>query len=165
MRGRLSVLAALAGALMLSGTGLPARADCFSSCLGSDCSGVNYGNGIGCKLRSNMCMQQCRDGGSGGGGGTYGALAYSGKTGDYGFSYGYTSRAEAERRAKRECGQSDCEIAAWYSRACGAIAVGDEGKWGGGSGDTEPQAREDAKNDCVKDGGKNCEILVAKCTR
>ncbi len=159
---RIPVLVAL-GAI-LSGPVSPAWADCFSSCLGSDCSGVNYGNGIGCKLRSNQCMQQCREGGSGGGP-AYGALAYSPKTGDYGYSYGYGSRADAERRAKRECGQSDCEIAAWYAGACGAIAVGNDGKWGGGSGDTEREAREDAKNDCVKDGGKNCEILVAKCTR
>src|SRR5262245_41087795 len=57
-------------------------------------------------------------------GGSYGALAYSAKTGDYGYSYGFNSREQAEQRAKKECGQNDCEIAAWYSRACGAIAAG-----------------------------------------
>jgi Domain of unknown function (DUF4189) len=98
-------------------------------------------------------------------GGSYGALAYSPKTGDYGYSYGFGNRKLAEQRAKRECGKDDCEIAAWYSKACGAVAAGDDGKWGGGSGDNESLARADAKADCEKDGGKNCEIVVSKCTR
>ena len=142
----------------------PVHADCFSSCLGSECSGVNYGNGIGCKLRSNMCMNQCRNGG-GSGGASYGAIAYSPKDGDYGYSYGYASRAEAEKSAMNECGKSDCEIAAWYSDKCGALSVGEDGMWAGGTGNTERAAGADAQSDCVKYGGKKCEVLISQCSR
>ena len=96
---------------------------------------------------------------------TYGAIAYSPDGGDYGFSFGYGSRAEAEKRAKSECGKTDCEIAAWFSNSCGALAVGDDGTWAGGNGNSERAARADAMSDCVKDGGKKCEVLISKCSR
>jgi len=96
---------------------------------------------------------------------SYGAIAYSSESGDYGYSYGYGSRAEAEQRAKGECGKSDCEIAAWFQNSCGALAVGEDGNWAGGNGNSARRAAEDALNDCAKDGGKNCKILYSRCSR
>jgi hypothetical protein len=96
---------------------------------------------------------------------SHGAIAYSPQSGDYGYSYGQSTRAAAEQRAKRECGKADCEIAAWFESACGALAVGDDGTWAGGEGGTERQARQDALSDCVKDGGKKCAVVYARCSR
>jgi serine/threonine-protein kinase len=95
----------------------------------------------------------------------FGAIAYSPDTRDYGYSFGYSSRSEAERRAKRECGKDDCEIAAWFENSCGAVAVGDDGTWAGGTGNTERAARQDAMTDCTSDGGKNCKVLYSRCAR
>jgi len=100
-----------------------------------------------------------------GGSGAYGAIAYSPDSGDYGYSFSYSSRAGAERRAKRECGKTDCTIAAWFRNSCGALATGDDGTWAGGRGDSESAARRDAQSDCVKEGGKNCEVVHAQCSR
>jgi serine/threonine-protein kinase len=104
--------------------------------------------------------------GSGSGdGAAYGAIAYSPESGDYGYSFSFSSRSGAERRAQRECGRADCEIAVWFRNSCGAIAVSDEGTWAGGRGNTEDAAGRDAKTDCVKYGGEECEVLHALCSR
>ena len=97
--------------------------------------------------------------------GRYGAIAYSAKSGNYGYSHGFSNRAQAEQRAKRECGQTDCEIAAWYQNACGAVAAGDDEVWAGGNGNSERAARTDAQKDCVNNGGKNCQVIVSHCAR
>jgi uncharacterized protein DUF4189 len=143
---------------------LPAHADCLSDCLGSQCSGVNYGEGIYCKLRSNDCLNQCRNSGGGSQGAAWGAIAYSLSTGDYGYSEGYSARSEAERWAIKECGKNDCKVAAWFSNSCGAVATGDNEAYGGAQHNNEKRARELALSRCEKEGGRNCEVIFSHCS-
>jgi serine/threonine-protein kinase len=120
-----------------------------------------------CKLRANQCTRECfsRDGNGGSRGEAWGAIAYSPNSGDYGYSYGTASRTAAEQRAKRECGKADCEVAAWFSNSCGALAASDDGIWTGAQNDNERRAREIALADCIKDRGKNCEVIYSRCSR
>jgi serine/threonine-protein kinase len=62
---------------------------------------------------------------------TYGAIAFSPKTGAWGESYPYGSRAEAERRALAECAKNapDCTVAVWFNDQCGAVASAKDGTW------------------------------------
>jgi hypothetical protein len=97
---------------------------------------------------------------------TYGAIAYSPDDGNYGYSQNYGSRAQAESRARQQCGKSDCEIAAWFYNSCGALAADEEeGSWGGAQGSSEQRASAGAQARCASEGGKNCKVLVSVCSR
>jgi len=95
---------------------------------------------------------------------SYGAIAYSADSGDIGYSEKFANRVEAEQRAKRECGKSDCEIAAWFYDSCGALAADDDGTWGGAQGGNEQRARQAAIARCVKEGGKSCKVIATQCS-
>lgn len=95
----------------------------------------------------------------------YGAIAYSPDSGEYGYSEQYTNRSQAEQRAKQECGKNDCEIAAWFYNSCGALATDDNGTWGGAQGGNEQRARQAALARCAKEGGKDCKVIVSRCSR
>jgi hypothetical protein len=96
---------------------------------------------------------------------TYGAIAYSPDSGNYGYSQNYDSRGQAEGHAKRECGKGDCEIAAWFYNSCGALATDDdEGSWGGAQGGNEARARQAAVARCVREGGKKCKVVASVCS-
>jgi uncharacterized protein DUF4189 len=96
---------------------------------------------------------------------SYGAIAYSADGGDIGYSEQFANRAQAEQRAKQECGKSDCEIAAWFYDSCGALATDDDGTWGGAQGANEQRARQSALARCAKEGGKNCKVIATQCSR
>jgi Domain of unknown function (DUF4189) len=96
---------------------------------------------------------------------SYGAIAYSPDTGQIGYSEQYANRAQAEQRARQECGQNDCEIAAWFYNSCGALATDDDGTWGGAQGGNEQRARQGAIARCKKEGGKNCKVIATQCSR
>jgi len=141
------------------------HADCLSSCLGSGCSGVNYDNGIYCKMRSNDCVRECRESGSGSGArDSWGAIAFSDKTRRYGLSYGYARLSEARRWALAECNASDCDVMAWFSNSCGAVAAGDNEISDGAQNDSRAAAQRQAMAGCVRLGGRNCELIVSQCS-
>jgi Domain of unknown function (DUF4189) len=96
---------------------------------------------------------------------TYGAIAYSPDSGRFGYSDKYANRAQAETRAKQECGNSDCQIAAWYYNSCGALAKDDDGTWGGAQGADEQRAGKAALARCAKEGAKNCKVIASYCSR
>ena len=98
---------------------------------------------------------------------SYGAIAYGRTSGAWGFSYHWSNRAKAESQALQNCGQraKDCEVIVWYDRRCGAVSA-DQGSgvyWG--VGETASQANGIAKNQCIKGGGKGCEVKVSQCSR
>jgi hypothetical protein len=74
----------------------------------------------------------------------YAAIAYSPSTRNYGYSYGYYSRADAETEALRRCSGDDKRIVVWAVNAWCALATGDSGAWGWGWSDSsadDAQAR------------------------
>ena len=98
----------------------------------------------------------------------YGAIAYGKKSGAWGYSYHWDSRAKAESVAMENCSKNgnDCEVMVWFQRECGAVAApADAGAAYWGLGDGEGAAREEAMRQCTKDGGKGCEVKVSQCSR
>lgn len=99
---------------------------------------------------------------------SFGAIAYGRKSGAWGYSYGWGDRDKAESVAIENCGKNgkDCEVMVWYDRKCGAVAARSDttaAYWG--LGDGAGAANSQALSQCTKDGGKNCEVKVSKCSR
>lgn len=65
----------------------------------------------------------------------------------------------------KECGQSDCQLAASFYRQCGAVVDDENGVFGAGLGPTPQLALHDAFAACAARNGKNCEIERVTCTR
>ena len=94
----------------------------------------------------------------------YGAIAYSGSTGNWGYSYDYGSRAQAENSALSRCGKNDCEIKVWFKNSCGALAKASNGALGWSyAADSRSEAESIALSEC-RSRGSNCRILCWTCT-
>ncbi len=94
----------------------------------------------------------------------FGAIAYSPSTGGHGYSFDYSTRHAAERRALRECGRRarGCRVAVWFKNGCGALATGSRG-WGSGWGTSRNRAYREALRVCGRKSGR-CAIRVYACT-
>ena len=96
----------------------------------------------------------------------YGAIAYSRRTGHYGYSNRSDSRARAERRALESCEGRDCKIEVWFRNSCGALATSENGQTTGWAHDTRLRdAKETAVQQCREQGGHRCRIVVSACSR
>jgi len=78
----------------------------------------------------------------------YDAIAYSPSTRRCGSSWDYQNRAGAESRAVSECGVADCTALLWFQNACGALAVGENGRYGYAWAGTRTEAEQSALNYC-----------------
>jgi len=96
----------------------------------------------------------------------YGAIAYSRRTGRYGYWKGAESRGGAERHAIEACEARDCKIEVWFRNSCGALATGEGGKVTGWAHDTNlHEAEEQAVRACRNEGGHHCHVLISSCSR
>lgn len=99
--------------IVLMSAAVPAHGQSYSSCYRNcmiGCTGYGQSGSYACTTRSCYCSGKCM--GGGGDVRSYGAIAYSPRTRAYGYVVRYGNRAEAQRRAKSECGKHDCQIAA-----------------------------------------------------
>lgn len=98
---------------------------------------------------------------------TYAAIAYSPKTGKYGYSQGCYSREIAEREARRHCPADDTQIVAWVCNGFCALAVGDDDTWGSGFSNDSRASNSSAKDralaECRKRGPK-ARVLICICS-
>ena len=94
---------------------------------------------------------------------SYGAIAYSESTGNWGSSRGYDSRSSAEHEALRQCGENDCDAVSWFRNECGALATGDDNGWGAASGDNRREAERQAISTCM-DAADNCKLATSECS-
>ncbi len=94
--------------------------------------------------------------------GTFGAIAYSEKTQQYGIGGGDT-KEEAKKNAMSFCGKSDCEVVIEYKDDCAALAVSKDGFYGTGEADSKDEANKNAMKFC-SEKGKGCEIVATDCT-
>ncbi len=84
---------------------------------------------------------------------SYAAIAYSPKTGEISYAYGYYSRGAAEREALRRCDADDARIVCWVNAGFCALAVGDDSEcWGigysYGNGGSTGEAKDNALTEC-----------------
>jgi hypothetical protein len=99
---------------------------------------------------------------------SYGAIAYGGKSGAYGYSHGWSSQTKAERVAVENCSKhgDDCKAVVWFERKCGAVVVRSDSSavyWGVGNSIAEAQKA--AMDECTKDKGKQCTVKVFHCSK
>jgi serine/threonine-protein kinase len=83
-------------------------------------------------------------------GDTYAAIAFSPKTGRWGYGNGYPTKADAIARARRECGKRDAKTN-WCKNSWIALAISNQsrGGWGSAWGETEADARRAALAECL----------------
>ncbi len=103
-------------------------------------------------LITGIALAQVRD--------NYGAIATS-KSGLWGYAYDYPTREQAEQRALKECGKSDCQIQVWFKNACGAVAKDPQGNLGWGWATNREQAQANALSECATG---TCKVQVWACT-
>ena len=93
----------------------------------------------------------------------YGAIAYSGSSDRCGVSFNLRSRADAEKRAISECGESDCEVKVWFRNGCGALATGSDGSIGWAWSGNKAGAEKNALHECGKRSG-GCRVRCWACS-
>lgn len=95
---------------------------------------------------------------------SYGAIAYSQSTGNWGSSYNFGSSESAIREAEQRCGQPDCVWKVWFQNSCGALAKASNGALGWSyCYDSLECAKARALAECEK-RGDDCNILCWSCT-
>jgi uncharacterized protein DUF4189 len=80
----------------------------------------------------------------------YAAIAYSPKTGKWGYGCNYPTKAEAIARAKEECGAKDARTN-WCKNAWISLALSDQSKggWGSAWGETRDAAQAASRKECL----------------
>jgi len=80
----------------------------------------------------------------------FAAIAYSPKTGKWGYGCNYPTKAEAIARAKSECGSKSARTN-WSKNAWIALALSDraQGGWGSSWGTTREEAEAGARRECL----------------
>jgi len=80
----------------------------------------------------------------------FAAIAYSPKTGKWGYGCNYPTKAEAIARAKSECGSKDARTN-WCKNAWISLAISDNsrGGWGSAWGETREEAQAAARKECL----------------
>jgi len=144
----------------------PAAADCMSVCESAYVRCTNIDTTLSCSSRRSICQQGCILHGSK----KYGAIAYSPSTGQYGYSFDYMTRGDAERRALKGCRQGrdpgDCATEIWFFANCGALATGPHAIRGAAYAASEAAARKRAMQACTAQSkGKACEIKASVCSK
>jgi hypothetical protein len=92
-------------------------------------------------------------------GGRWGAIAYSTRTGAYGYAVDRTTKRDAETEAFRICG-TNCDLLRTFRNGCGAVAARPKRV----SSDTGA-SREIAEAKALRKCGDNCKIAVWACTK
>ena len=88
----------------------------------------------------------------------WGAIAYSTKSGSYGYAVDLKSKRDAESSALQHCG-ADCDLIRPFRDACAAVASKPT-RTSSGSG----ASREIAKAKAMKKCGSDCAVKVSACT-
>ena len=146
---------------LLLGLNAPASATCYHY---SQCDRYESGQCVhtrywteGCDIYGNAPSEPSY---------SFGAIAYGRKSGAYGYSHRWGSRAKAESVAQENCAEhgDDCEIMVWFDRKCGAVVASEDADTFWGLGDSEAQANANAQNKCAQAGSSGCALQVSHCS-
>jgi len=149
--------------IFCAGSSVFAYTDCYRSCMdASDCLNPSAGSTSSyCSGTQVRCSSECR-----GSGKSYGAIAYSKKTGAYGYSQGWTNQKKAEAVALKNCKDNGkgCKKEVWFYNSCGSVASdGKSVTWG--QADTSGKAAQSALDKCNQRFFKGkCETKVTQCS-
>lgn len=96
---------------------------------------------------------------------SFGSIAFSPTTGANGYVWGAGSKDNAERRAMKECRKraGDCITGINFWNSCGAVAIGENGGWGGAWGTTGAIAQDLALQYC-RQHDRGCHVIRWQCS-
>lgn len=92
------------------------------------------------------------------------AIAFSSKSGAFGFSFNQKNQEQAEELAISYCKQKDCKIVIWSKDACSSLAVGKNNAYGTSWNTNQTESEKKALDNCKK-FGKNCKIRTSACPK
>lgn len=93
---------------------------------------------------------------------SYGAVAYSSASRDWGLRWNVTSPVRAAQLAMRDCAVASCQIVLEFGpKQCGTLALGPS-HYGVGVGPTAAAAEKAALAQCSVDG-QQCRVAPAEC--
>jgi serine/threonine-protein kinase len=97
---------------------------------------------------------------------SWGALAFSENGTAYSYSRNYASKEEAERGALAECAKyaSDCKIYDTFENRCTSLSGSPNGVYGCAWGGEVAARQQRAIEECTKQGGTECRMVVNFCT-
>lgn len=97
---------------------------------------------------------------------SWGALAFSENGTAYSYSRNYATKEEAERGALAECAKyaSDCKIYDTFENRCTSLAGSPNGVYGWAWGGDVPARQQRAIEECTKQGGTECRMVINFCT-
>jgi len=98
---------------------------------------------------------------------SYGAIAYSAKTGGWGAVSGKGSEQEAKEAALAACGQRNegCELADIFSNTCAAVAaLVRTASYTIAHSESRGKAEYAAKADCAQKFGGSCRVVASACS-
>jgi len=91
--------------------------------------------------------------------GPWGAIAYSTRTGAYGYAVDRTTKRDAETEAFRNCG-TNCDLLRTFRNGCAAVATRPK-RFASDTG----ASREIAEAKALRKCGDQCKIAVWACTK
>jgi hypothetical protein len=91
---------------------------------------------------------------------SYAAVAYSPKTGKYGYAWGCGSRGSAERAALSECKEDDAKIVGWVNAGFLVLVIADDNAYGCGYSYGDGATNTDAHKSAVKELRKHSDVKV-----
>ena len=94
----------------------------------------------------------------------FGAVAYSAKERQHGWSNNYASRKAAEEAAMDACRKNadDCKNILWFRNACGALVTGPDG-FGADWAESQANAVNKALKTCTRKSA-SCAVTLTFCT-
>ena len=97
---------------------------------------------------------------------SWGALAFSENGTAYSYSRNYNTKEEAEASALSECAKyaSDCKIYETFQDRCTSLAGSPNGVYGWAWGGDLAARQARAIQECQKQGGTECRMVVTFCT-
>ena len=98
---------------------------------------------------------------------SYGAIAFDPVTGSSGFSVENYNIKTAETYALNQCNSASCKIIGTFkTERCGSLAYSDSDKIYGyktSSRGGRKNLNKKSLNECEKNGGKNCKVIISTC--
>ncbi len=95
----------------------------------------------------------------------YGAVAYAASTQNWRLRWQATDPQRARQRALADCATADCRVVLEFGPGqCGTLALGQQGEFGVGLGDTAATAEAAALAECQRTG-QGCRVAPAECNR
>lgn len=99
---------------------------------------------------------------------TFGAIAYSPKTGKYGYAWNQTTRRAAERVAVAECKEDDAKLLTWVQFGWAVLVIAEDKAYGfdevHGPGATDADAEEKAMKELRKRTDAKVKTIVIVCS-